>query len=214
MTGWGSDAVPGSVLVLEPHDGGHEAGLYFREAAGRDSDEFYANPAVGEFWTGPRPSVDDVATDLALTARPLGALDAVWDALDLDGPETLIVREAEPSLTDRLDAARLLHAGAEPGTAEVDTSRDDELARDLSELRLVKDSFELAEMRRAVDATRVGFDDIIADLPNIVAHPRGERLVEGTFNRRARADRQPIGVTRSSRGEQGHALHPALDRAT
>ena len=35
--------------------------LYFREAAGRDSDEFYANPEIGEFWTGPRPSRDDVA---------------------------------------------------------------------------------------------------------------------------------------------------------
>ncbi|MFL0712237.1 MAG: aminopeptidase P family protein [Microcella pacifica] len=211
LTGWGSDAVPGSVLVLEPHaDGaeGHEAVLYFREAAGRDSDEFYANPAVGEFWTGPRPSVDDVATDLGLDARPLSALDAVWDALDADGPETLIVREAEPSLTDRLDAARILHAGAEPGTAEVDTARDDELARDLSELRLVKDSFELVEMRRAVDATQVGFDDIIADLPQIVAHPRGERLVEGTFNRRARAEGNTVGYdTIAASGPHACILH-------
>ena len=214
LTGWGSDAVPGSVLVLEPGSddggagGGHEAVLYFREAAGRDSDEFYANPAVGEFWTGPRPSVDDVAVDLGVRAQPLSALDDLWTALDADGPETLIVREAEPSLTDRLDAARLMHAGAEPGTAEVDTARDDELARDLSELRLVKDAFELAELRRAVDATHVGFDDIIADLPQIVAHPRGERLVEGTFNRRARADGNTVGYdTIAASGPHACVLH-------
>src|SRR6478735_8168565 len=29
LTGWGSDAEPGSVLVLEPHDGRHVATLYF-----------------------------------------------------------------------------------------------------------------------------------------------------------------------------------------
>ena len=40
---------------------GHEAVLYFRETAGRDSDEFYANPEIGEFWTGPRPTAADVA---------------------------------------------------------------------------------------------------------------------------------------------------------
>ena len=44
LTGWGSDSVAGSVLVMEPTSNGHEATLYFRKAAGRDSDEFYANP--------------------------------------------------------------------------------------------------------------------------------------------------------------------------
>jgi Xaa-Pro aminopeptidase len=55
LTGWGSDSVADSVLVLEPTDAGHEATLYFRESAGRDSDEFYANAEIGAFWTGPRP---------------------------------------------------------------------------------------------------------------------------------------------------------------
>ena len=47
LTGWGADSVPGSVLVLEPVADGHEATLYFREPAGRESDEFYANPEIG-----------------------------------------------------------------------------------------------------------------------------------------------------------------------
>ncbi|GAA5150827.1 aminopeptidase P family protein [Microbacterium pseudoresistens] len=65
---------------------------------------------------------------------------------------------------------------------------DDDLTRFVSELRLVKDEFEIAEMRGAVAVTAAGFDDIIRDLPRAVAHPRGERIVEGVFHQRARSD--------------------------
>lgn len=58
----------------------------------------------------------------------------------------------------------------------------------VSELRLVKDDFEIAEMRRAVDITARGFDDIIAALPEASVHARGERVVEGVFHRRAREE--------------------------
>ncbi len=218
LTGWGADTVPGSVLVLEPTDGGHAATLYFREGAGRDSDEFYANPEIGEFWTGPRPSLDDVATALGLATARLDALEEVFGAIgaDLadadevgasDGAETLIVREADRALTDRLDALRML-AGATGDDTEVDPARDAELARDLSELRLVKDAWEVEELRRAVAATQQGFADVIADLPQIVAHPRGERLVEGTFNRRARAEGNTVGYdTIAASGPHACILH-------
>ncbi|MFT4259013.1 aminopeptidase P family protein [Microbacterium sp.] len=73
--------------------------------------------------------------------------------------------------------------------ADGDLTLDDaELARFLSELRLVKDEFEIAEMRRAVEITAAGFDDIIRALPQAVEHARGERVVEGVFHRRARED--------------------------
>lgn len=197
LTGWGADTVPGSVLVLEPAGDEHVATLYFREGAGRDSDEFYANPEIGEFWTGPRPLLGDIAVDLGLATARLAALDSVLTA------EALIVREADRALTDQLDGARLM-----AGIDEVDTARDDELARDLSELRLVKDDFEIAEMRRAVAATQQGFDDVIGDLAAIVAHPRGERLVEGTFNRRARAEGNTVGYdTIAASGPHACILH-------
>lgn len=205
LTGWGSHAVAGSVLVLEPVGDTHEATLYFREAAGRDSDEFYANPEIGEFWTGRRPSLGDVAIDLGVATAGLDELDSLLSRLDSGLPgETLIVREADRALTDRLDAARLLTDALD----DVDTARDTELARDLSELRLVKDEFEIAELRQAVDATRLGFDDIIAGLPAITAHPRGERLVEGTFNRRARAEGNTVGYdTIAASGPHACILH-------
>ena len=73
---------------------------------------------------------------------------------------------------------------------DADRSADDdaELAQFVSELRLVKDEHEIAQLRLAVEATAAGFDDIVRDLPRIVAHPRGERLVEGVFHQRARSD--------------------------
>jgi Xaa-Pro aminopeptidase len=201
LTGWGADAVSGSVLVMEPTADGHESTLYFREAAGRDSDEFYANSDIGEFWTGARPSLAHVAADLGLATANLSGMTAVLQAVDAD---TLVLREADRDITDQVDGRRLL--AAEAGSIENDGDTD--LARDLSELRLVKDAYEIAQMRLAVDATKKGFDDVIADLPQIVAHERGERLVEGTFNRRARADGNTVGYdTIAASGPHACILH-------
>lgn len=201
LTGWGSDAVAGSVLVLEPVDGGHEATLYFREGAGRDSDEFYANPEIGEFWTGPRPSLAHVAADLGLETAGIDAFADVLDSIDAD---TLLVRDGDRDVTDQVDGRRLLAAEAD----NIESEGDTELARDLSEMRLVKDAYEIEQMRLAVAATKQGFDDVIADLPQIVAHARGERLVEGAFNRRARAEGNTVGYdTIAASGPHACILH-------
>ncbi|KQR38876.1 aminopeptidase P family protein [Microbacterium sp. Leaf159] len=71
---------------------------------------------------------------------------------------------------------------------ELVLEEDDDLTRFVSELRLVKDEFEITEMRRAVDITAQGFEDVIRSLPEAIAHARGERVVEGVFHRRARED--------------------------
>jgi Xaa-Pro aminopeptidase len=194
LTGWGSDTVPGSVLVLRPRSGGHDATLFFREAAGRDSDEFYANPEIGEFWTGPRPSARHVAADLDLPTAGLGGLEAELVGLDTGA---LVLRGVDPAV----DAAVR-------SDAEGADSSDAGLARTLSELRLVKDEYEIGQMRHAVDATARGFADVIADRAEITAHPRGERLVEGTFNRRARADGNAVGYdTIAASGAHACILH-------
>lgn len=202
LTGWGADAVPDSVLVFEPTDDGHEATLYFLAAAGRDTTEFYANPAIGEFWTGPRPSLEHVAADLALATRDLTELEAVLDAVDAS---TLVVRDADAGLTDQIDGRRLLAAvDADSVEDEADTA----FAGDLSELRFVKDEWELDEMRAAIAATKRGFDEIIADLPVAIATERGERVVEGTFNRRARIDGNTVGYdTIAASGPHACYLH-------
>ncbi len=206
LTGWGSDAVPGAVLVLEPTGDRHAATLYLLPTAGRDSEEFYANAAIGEFWTGPRPSLAQVSADLGIETAHLDEFAAVLDATD---GTTRIVREADRDLTDQVDGRRLLAAELGPDAEDtIDENGDAVFARDLSELRLTKDDYEIREMRLAIDATKQGFDDVIADLPQIVAHPRGERLVEGTFNRRARAEGNQVGYdTIAASGPHACILH-------
>lgn len=71
---------------------------------------------------------------------------------------------------------------------ELVLDEDADLTRFVSELRLVKDEYEIAQMRLAVEVTARGFDDIVADLPRIIDTPRGERAVEGVFHLRARTD--------------------------
>ena len=206
LTGWGSGTVPGSVLVMVPTSAGHDATLYLREAAGRDSDEFYANPEIGEFWTGRRPSAAHVAAELGLETAGLGELAEVLSTLD---PTALVLPGADPDLTARIDALPrvLTHQPVTDQIGDFDAAEDD-LSRDLSELRLVKDVYEIGQMRLAVAATASGFADVIADLDQIIAHPRGERLVEGTFNRRARADGNTVGYdTIAASGPHACILH-------
>lgn len=195
LTGWGADAEPDSVLVLEPVDGGgHEATLYFRQPAGRETTEFFANAEIGEFWIGPRPSLAHVAADLGLATRDLGELDAVLD--DASAP-VLVTTEGDPAIVARLgDAANASADGL------------DVVGRDLAELRLVKSAWEIAEVQRAVDATRDGFEDVIRDLDAARAHARGERVVEGTFHRRARIDGNAVGYdTIAASGAHACILH-------
>jgi len=204
LTGWGADSEPGSVLVFEPTDAGHDATLYFRERAGRDSDEFYANPEIGEFWIGARPSLSQVAGDLGLATRGIAELSDVLESTDGD---TVVVREADAAVTEAVDNRRMLAVG-DGGAALPAHADDDALARDLSEMRLVKDDYEIAELRSAVAATSRGFDDIISNLPRIVAHERGERLVEGVFNSRARSDGNAVGYdTIAASGPHACILH-------
>lgn len=89
------------------------------------------------------------------------------------------------------------------------TVGDDEgVTRFVSELRLVKDEYELAEMALAVEVTGRGFDDIVADLPRIIEHPRGERVVEGVFHQRARSDGNSVGYdTIAASGPHACYLH-------
>jgi Xaa-Pro aminopeptidase len=216
LTGWGSDAEPGAVLVFEPTATGHETTVYFRERAGRDSDEFYANSEIGEFWIGPRPSIAQVAGDLGVTVRGIESFAEVLLRLD---SETLLVREADPFLTGQVDDARLRNAAEKmlttnaadaPFSIEINDEHDADagFARDLSELRLVKDAYEIGQMRLAVAATARGFEDVIRDLTRSSAHERGERLVEGVFNTRARADGNTVGYdTIAASGPHACILH-------
>jgi Xaa-Pro aminopeptidase len=91
---------------------------------------------------------------------------------------------------------------------DVVVGEDADLTRFVSEMRLVKDDYEIAQMREAVAATARGFDDIVANLPAIIEHPRGERIVEGVFHQRARSDGNTVGYdTIAASGHHACYLH-------
>lgn len=72
-----------------------------------------------------------------------------------------------------------------------DITTDEDLARVASELRLVKDDWEVGELQEACDITTLGFEDSVREWDRVLEH--GERWIEGTFFRRARAMGNDIG---------------------
>lgn len=66
------------------------------------------------------------------------------------------------------------------------TLDDQHLRQVLSEMRLVKDDYEVRQMQEAVDATHDGFNAFLRELPRAVGAERGERVIEGVFNAHAR----------------------------
>ena len=204
LTGLGTDREPDAVLVLEPTDTGHDAGLYFKPRAPRDSAEFYADARYGEMWVGRRPSLDELSAACGITSHDIADLS---DQLGKDA-DTIILR----TLLDDLDSTTrelvdALRADAD-ADAETVTERDRELAVALSELRLVKDAFEVEQMREACRQTAAGFAAVVADLPEAVRRGRGERWVEGVFGLHARHVGNAVGYdTIAAAGDHACTLH-------
>ncbi len=238
LTGLGTDREPDAVLVLEPAgndpDGGHSAVLYFRPRAERDTEEFYADARYGELWVGVRPSLEEVAAQTGLQTRHLDELmDAVTKDLGEGGVAVRIVRGADPALEEAVDAARAAagvqltaapvaadeaqegeqapqgqEATAQGGAQRPAETVDQELGRALAELRLVKDAYEIEQMRLAVEVTARGFEDIVLSLRDAVGHERGERVVETAFESRARREGNAVGYdTIAAAGPHACTLH-------
>jgi Xaa-Pro aminopeptidase len=164
---------PDSVLVIQP-DG--EGVLYARPRSPRDDDTFFRDRVHGELWVGRRRTVQEKAVELDLTTRDLADLASVLDA-------------CAPGRTRVL---RGLDADVDAAVRPVaDGGRDDELAATLSEARLVKDEWEVAALREAIDATVRGFEDVARVLP--ADRSVSERLLEGVFGLRARHDGNDTG---------------------
>ncbi|MDE9365821.1 aminopeptidase P family protein [Luteipulveratus sp. YIM 133132] len=212
LTGLGADREPDAVLVLEPqtdedgNDAGHEAVLYFRPLAGRDTEEFFGDSRYGEFWVGARPTLEDAEAELGVTARHIDDLkDHV--AKDAGSVSVRVVREADVDVRDMVDRARATEARTDERT-EKQRELDAEFARQLSSLRFVKDEWEVQQMRDAVEATSHGFEAVIADLPEAIERGRGERWVEGVFGLYARHEGNGVGYDSiCAAGDHANTLH-------
>nr|WP_239455401.1 aminopeptidase P family protein [Nocardioides gilvus] len=158
-----------AVLVIEPDT---SAVLYARPRSSRDTDEFFRDRQYGALWAGKRPSLAEMSSSLGIEVRHVDRLTGA-----LAGSATTRVHRGVSGAVDRL--------------VEADPTRDAELARVVSEMRLVKDAWEVEQLQQACDITTLGFEDSVREWDRVLEF--GERWIEGTFFRRARAMGNDIG---------------------
>ncbi|WP_253943920.1 aminopeptidase P family protein [Nocardioides marmotae] len=160
-----------AVLVIEA-DG--SSVLYARPRSSRETDEFFRDRQYGELWAGRRPSLHEISSSLGLEVRHIDRL--------------------QEDLTGSAPAKTRVHRGVSAAVDQLlpgDAGLDRDLARVASEMRLVKDEWEVGELQQACDATTLGFEDSVREWDNVLRY--GERWIEGTFFRRARAMGNDIG---------------------
>lgn len=208
LTGLGSDREPDAVLVMEPlADGGHESTLYFRPLAGRETDEFFADSRVGEFWVGARPTLTSAAAELGLQTTHLDDF-ATAVGKDVGSINVRVVADADQDVTTAVLEVRSTVAEHSEATAQEAANADAELARHISTVRSVKDAWEVEQMQQAVDSTATAFDAVVAALPEAVQKGRGERWIEGTFGLHARHTGNGVGYDSiCAAGDHANTLH-------
>ena len=160
-----------AVMVIEP-DG--SSVLYARPRSGRDTDEFFRDRQYGALWAGARPSARELSDSLGVEVRHVDQLESA-----LGGNTPTRVLRGVSAEVDKLV------------TPSDNKGWDGEFAKTLSELRLVKDEWEIGQLQEACDITVRGFTDSVREWEQVQKY--GERWIEGTFFRRARAEGNDLG---------------------
>lgn len=165
---------PGATLVLVPRGDGHEAVLFVPEH-NRGKAEFFTDRVRGELWVGRHRGVDE-------SQRYFG----VERALPLSQSESYL-----QELRDGGCDVRVLES-------------DPELAAHIAQMRLIKDRYEIAELRTCCEITKRGFEDAIRAL----ARATSEREIEAAFWSRARIEANDVGyLTIAAAGHHACTLH-------
>lgn len=159
----GCTTVEEAVVILS----GDSAVLYLPAPAYPGEKDFFSNAAHGELWVGAAPGLSDWSAALDIEVRPLTTFAEDFGAV------------SEPLLAGAPAASGAV-AGALGGR-----SPDEDLGRVLSGLRMIKDDWEIAQLRAAVDHTVGGFAAVTREFAAAVARG-GERWLQGTFDRHAR----------------------------
>ncbi|MDR0594862.1 MAG: aminopeptidase P N-terminal domain-containing protein [Bifidobacteriaceae bacterium] len=154
-----------AALVLRANGTGHDATVFVPPAAKPGNPKFFSDAAYGELWVGPSPTPAAWAEALGLPVKDIGDLEAELGHLSTPLASGTV-------LTGEL-ADHHLEASAE-------------LDGVLAYLRMFKDEWEIAQLREAVAATVGGFAAVAAAIEQAIGLPRGERYLQGTFDRHAR----------------------------
>lgn len=185
LTGGGE---PGAILILEP-DGTAHRSLLFVPAHNRGKAEFFTDRVYGELWVGRHRGVEESRAFYGVDeGRPLQALASYLDELRSAKYPLRLLRSHDDDIDRRFEK----------------TDADDELAEHLSESRLVKDDYELAELRKACAVTKLAFEDAI----RAMRVAKSEREIEAAFWSRARVDANDTGyLTIAAAADHACTLH-------
>ena len=162
------DVDQGSVLVVEP-DG--TSVVYVDERPPYGHPMALLDSLRGAVWDGPPLPLAAIGEQLGVEVRPIDGLEQALRAV----PSSRAVRGLDP-LVDSLV----------PDDGQ-------ELEKQLARLRLVKEAYEIAELRDAADASVQGFETVARALPEAVKH--GQPFVEGLFASVARTRGRGISYT-------------------
>ncbi|OZG48648.1 Xaa-Pro aminopeptidase [Bombiscardovia coagulans] len=201
-TGLGEDLEPGAILVLNPVKAEsaeakagmtHQAQLFVHPRADQSTHDYYRSSQYGEYWVGPRAGLDELAIMTGIPTRDIAEFsDAITEDLGPDDSAVRlrVMRHTDQHITEQVESARKSNGIGGPDKNE---AADNVLEEFASEARMIKDSYEINEMRKAIAATKDGFDKILTHLPSVVGQPRSERVLEGVFNANAREEGNDVG---------------------
>lgn len=182
------NAEPGALLVFEPQGSGHGTRLFVPEH-NRGTKAGFTDRLRGELWVGSHRGVEESKAYYGVdSCEPLGEIEGYLERLRSAGHAMRVLRGANPEIDARFE----------------ERDGDDEFSTHLSEMRLIKDEYEVGELRKAVEITKRAFEDVIRILPRA----RSEREVEAAFWGRARIEANDVGyLTIAASGDHACTLH-------
>lgn len=204
-TGLGCDYEPGAVLVLDPigkdqqtntydHTGDevtiptHRVELFVAPRADQHTQAYYTSARHGEYWIGPRAGLVELSAMTGIPTRDIAQLPEAL-AVNSDTVKLRILHETDPEITAIVDNLR-----QQSGVSQELMRKDDEKLHEFAaEARLLKDEYEIRQMKEAIDATFEGFNRLLERLPQAVNKDRSERMLEGAFNSVSRERGNTVG---------------------
>ncbi len=179
---------PGTALILEPSGSGHRSVL-FVPAHNRGKAEFFTDRVYGELWVGRHRGVQESRDYFGVDdCRPMASLVEYLDEVRDGQYSVRVVRTHDDQIDGRF----------------AKSDGDDELTERLSEMRLVKDEYELAELRKACALSKLAFEDTVRAMRTATS----EREIEAAFWGRARIAANDVGyLTIAAAGEHACTLH-------
>ena len=198
---------PGERIVI-PAGTPNTAELFVAPRADNSTEEYYTSAQYGEYWVGPRAGLKELAAMTGLETHDIAQLaDAIGKDVGAEAGavRVRVIRETDAAITELVEGVREANGFADPDS---NTAADDKLHEVAAEARMIKDAYEVGEMRKAVAATKKGFDRILKTLPHVIDKERSERMLEGAFNSVSREEGNEVGYdTIIASGPHAPILH-------